>query len=256
MLEASKEEAILKDQTEPIELDPPPSIRNYIFSAWIYGSVTFCLSIAWLISVFVSSELARRKIAKAAAIISLKVAGISIRRSKLAEIPEQCIYVGNHCSYLDVLVVYSSLPTSFRFVAKRELKNVPAMGFFFRRLGTQFIDRTDAREAKNALSKMEEVLKTTDSLFFFAEGTFFASPGVLAFKSGAFNLAAKHALPIVPVSLNGTRTMLRDGRWWFRDVLIELKIHPMTQIVTAENLGQIKQETRALIGIEINEPLL
>ena len=237
------------------ERDPPPKLYDWLFSAWALFVGLTLFAIAWILSALSPVESWRRKITRTCARLLFKLSAIPIHR--LGQAPgEQCIYVSNHCSYIDIPAVYSTLPTNFRFVAKRELTSNPITHFFFRRLGTQFIERFQPRAAIEDLEKIQQALNSGDSIFFFAEGTFRSTPGLLPFKAGAFVLAERFKLPIVPVSLKNTRVLMRDKRRWLRRVALTITIHPAIPTMTSTNIEQLKESARQTIAAGAEEFLL
>jgi len=120
-----------------------------------------------------------------------------------------CIVVANHASYLDALVLTAVLPPRFTYVAKQELLNNRVTGIPLRRLGCAFVERFDSARGLEDTRALEDRAHAGDSLVFFAEGTFRSMPGLLPFRMGAFAIAAGSGVPVVPLALNGTRTLLR-----------------------------------------------
>jgi acyl carrier protein len=158
---------------------------------------------------------ARRRLAHRLARLAVKGCGISLTVLGCDHIPRErpCVYVSNHASYLDGLVLTAALPPTFTFGAKRELAGNPLLGFVLKRIGTQFIDRFAIRSSLGDAQRLLKLACAGESLLFFPEGTLSREPGLRPFHSGAFMVAAEAQLPVVPVVLRGTRSMLRDGQW-------------------------------------------
>lgn len=138
--------------------------------------------------------------------------GIGIRVNGLGHLPPQHqagVYVANHASYLDVFVIIANLPREFSFIAKAELKDNPLIHTFLRRIRTEFVARGDKDQALLDARRSIEIAQRGRSLFFFPEGTFTRMPGVLPFRMGAFTAAVEAKLPIIPVAIRGTRSILR-----------------------------------------------
>ncbi len=121
-----------------------------------------------------------------------------------------CVVVANHASYLDALVLTAVLPARFAFVAKREFKESLAARLFMGRLGTLFVERFDPERGAEDADTVATAVKNGASLIVFPEGTFGRAPGLRPFRLGAFLVAARAAAAVVPVSLRGTRSILRD----------------------------------------------
>ena len=141
-----------------------------------------------------------------------------------------CVLVSNHASYLDGIVLVAALPGKlsgpghFSFVAKRELLNSSVARIYLQRIGADFVERFDARRGVEDVKQVALSLQSGRSLVFFPEGTFTRIPGLLPFRMGAFVVAAETGAPVVPVSIRGTRSMLRDGHWFPRRGIITVTI--------------------------------
>jgi 1-acyl-sn-glycerol-3-phosphate acyltransferase len=141
----------------------------------------------------------------------LTLMGMPIRISWYGPLPEPCIVVANHCSYLDGVVLAATLPPRFDFVIKREMNSVPLAGFLLQRIGVQFVTRDNrAGSLRDALRVMRSAAGG-GSLAFFPEGTFLEQPGLLRFHIGAFAAAHRSGTPLVPLVIRGTRHCLAPG---------------------------------------------
>ncbi|MBI2312674.1 MAG: AMP-binding protein [Betaproteobacteria bacterium] len=128
-----------------------------------------------------------------------------------------CVLVANHASYLDGIVLVAALPRrGFSFVAKRELRERPVSRVYLEHLGAEFVERFEAREGAADTARLAQALRGGRSLIFFAEGTFGRVPGLAAFRMGAFVAAAQAGVPALPVTIRGTRPVLRAGHWFPR----------------------------------------
>ena len=145
--------------------------------------------------------------------------GAKIMVNGLKNLPEKtetCVFVSNHASYLDGYVITAVLDRSFSFVAKAELKTKAIVHILLKRIGTMFVERFDQQEGIKDAKKLTDKGMTNRSLFFFPEGTFMRMPGLLPFKMGAFETAARTGLPVVPIAIRGTRSILRANSWFPR----------------------------------------
>lgn len=126
---------------------------------------------------------------------------------------QACIYVANHASYLDGPVVINLVPNIVRFVAKSELKQHWLSQWFLNRIEAEYIERFDIEKSLEDLNRLCDSALKEHGLFFFPEGTFGRRPGLLPFHLGAFFVAAKVNLPVVPITIRGTRSILRADTW-------------------------------------------
>jgi len=154
--------------------------------------------------------------------------GIGIRTGLTETLPDRpCVFVCNHASYVDALVLLCALPRPVTFVAKQELAALPVLGWALRRFGVMFVARSDVRASTHAVQAAQTA--AVDMLFF-PEGTLRRMPGLLHFRLGAFATAAATGMPVVPVTLRGTRAVLPDGEWFPHPgavtVTVGAAIHP------------------------------
>ena len=131
----------------------------------------------------------------------------------------------NHASYLDGLVLLAALrERGYSFAAKRELSNSLLPRMFLQAIGTDFVERVDIKQGVEDASRLAESVRAGRTPIFFPEGTFTRSAGLLPFRMGAFVIAAQTGVPLVPVTLRGTRSVLRDGSWFARRGAIVVNI--------------------------------
>lgn len=168
----------------------------------------------------------RRRVAGMAARMSLRAGGNRLKVSGLEQLPDDrpCVVVANHASYLDGIVLQGALPPNFSFVIKREMERVPLVNFLLIRLGSQYVDRSDRRKGGRDALRILRLAKSGQALGFFPEGTFDEEPGLKRFHLGAFTAAARHKLPICPILIKGTRSILPADAWLPKPGRIEVQI--------------------------------
>jgi 1-acyl-sn-glycerol-3-phosphate acyltransferase len=103
-----------------------------------------------------------------------------------------------------------------RFIAKRELLGHFVPRIYLKSIATRFVERFDTQRGLEDVESFAEAVRGGDSLIVFPEGTFRRAPGLRPFRMGAFVVAARVGVPVVPLTLRGTRSVLRDGQWLFR----------------------------------------
>jgi len=118
------------------------------------------------------------------------------------------IVVANHQSQYDIFVIYGWLPLDFRWVMKIQLRKIPFLGFACYRLGHIFIDRSNTQSALDSINAAKDRIKNGTSVLFFPEGTRSNDGKLKQFKKGAFKLAIDMRLPVLPVSISGTKNIL------------------------------------------------
>src|SRR5712691_4081013 len=136
------------------------------------------------------------------------------------------VFVSNHTSYFDVLVLMAALGVNYRFVSKMEVRSMPFIGTFLRKLGHVWFDRSDPQARLRQAAEIEQLLRGGESVFVFPEGTFTPQSGVRPFQLGAFKAAVTTRRPICPVALCGTRQFLRDQTYLPRPSSVTVTICP------------------------------
>ena len=184
------------------------------------------------------------------------------------ETPGAKIYAANHASYFDVLSLMLGLGVPYRFVAKMEVGRMPFVGTFLKQMGHLKFDRSDPESRLRQAQEMEEFLSHGESVFVFPEGTFTREDGVRPFQLGAFKAAVATGVPIIPVSLAGTRRFLRDGTYLPRPTSVTITLSPPIYPSTAANktnsadssdwheLIRLRDATREAIVRHAGEPRL
>jgi 1-acyl-sn-glycerol-3-phosphate acyltransferase len=123
--------------------------------------------------------------------------------------PDQAyVYVANHSSLIDTPALFAYLPHQFRIMAKRGLFWVPFMGWHLWTSGHFPIDRRDARRTAKSMRAVIDGVRDGRSLAVFPEGTRTPDGRLQEFKPGAFKIAVKAGVPIVPVTIRGTFALL------------------------------------------------
>ena len=182
----------------------------------------------------------------------LKIGFIRVRVEGLEHVnPSQTvIFCANHPSAMDIPILLACLPVPFRFLAKRELFRMPFLGWHLRRSGHVAVERGRPREAMKSLDEAAERVRQGTSVVLFPEGTRSRRAGrMLPFKAGSFYLAIRSGVPVVPVTLNGTRRVLEPDTYHVRPGLTGLIIHPPipTAGLTLDDVHTLSDQVRAAI---------
>jgi 1-acyl-sn-glycerol-3-phosphate acyltransferase len=168
------------------------------------------------------------------------------------------IFASNHASYADVPAIRALLDTDFVFVAKREVLRWPVVGLFARKGGHILVDRSDAQDGLVAADSAAGAAKRGQPVLVFPEATFSATAGLRPFRLGAFKAAVETGVPVVPLALQGTRRLLRDGTWIPRPGEIRLWIGaPLAPGGTGwRDIVDLRDRVRDAIAARCGEPRL
>ncbi|KAI1822935.1 1-acylglycerol-3-phosphate O [Xylaria intraflava] len=176
--------------------------------------------------------------------------------NKHLETVRPAVFIGNHQTELDVLMLGCMFPKYCSVTAKKNLKNIPFLGWFMSLSGTVFIDRTNSKNAREAMAgAAEEIQRRKQSVYMFPEGTrsYAKEPSLLPFKKGAFHLAVQAGVPIVPVVAANYSHILYIKSLIFNGGKIPVKVlDPIpTTGLTAEDVDELTRTTRELMLQEI-----
>ena len=165
--------------------------------------------------------------------------------------PEQSyVVVANHQSGYDIFVLYGWLGMDFKWVMKHELRKVPALGIGCEKLDHVFIDRSNTEAAIRTLDEAKERIRDGTSVIFFPEGTRSEDGNLLPFKKGAFRMAIDLGLPILPVTLVGTREIMPPKTMDVFPGKARLIFHPPVDAAGTDpaDLGPLMAEVKATVA--------
>jgi 1-acyl-sn-glycerol-3-phosphate acyltransferase len=118
------------------------------------------------------------------------------------------VIVSNHQSQYDIFVLYGWLGVDFKWVMKQELRKIPGIGIGCEKIGHIFIDRSDHERAVASLNAAKKKIVGGTSVLFFPEGTRSKDATLGVFKKGAFKMAIDLGLPVLPITIVGTKNIL------------------------------------------------
>jgi len=134
------------------------------------------------------------------------------------------VFVANHQSIYDIPIVFWSLPYQIRIIAKESLGRFPFLGWHLRRTGHMLVDRRHPNRAA-IFGRASKLMKDGLSLIVFPEGTRSRDGRVAPFKGGSFYLALEAELPVVPISIVGSRHVMLKGRLATYPGRVKLIVH-------------------------------
>lgn len=179
-------------------------------------------------------------------LLPVKVEG----RENLAK-GQSYVFVSNHQGAFDIFLIYGYLNRNFKWMMKRQLRNVPFVGKACEAAHHIFVDKRGPSKIRETYDKARDTLKDGMSVVVFPEGarTFTGHPGV--FKRGAFMLADELQLPVVPLTINGSFNVMprtRDMKWVLWHPL-KLTIHRpiFPEGKGNENIKKLEEESRKAV---------
>ena len=160
------------------------------------------------------------------------------------------VYMANHSSLIDIPAMFAYMPYQFRIMAKRELFFVPFMGWHLWTAGNFPVDRSDPRKTAGSLHRVIEGVRAGKSLVVFPEGTRSVDGNLQEFKPGAFKIAMRAGVPIVPVSIRGAHALLPKHSLVPRPGRVQVIIGKPISTASVEKgqLKEVMEETHAAIA--------
>lgn len=181
----------------------------------------------------------------------LTLAGCRVNMLGLKSVQDlgPAIYVANHASYLDPVLIMAVLPIQLRFAVKGRLASYPFISTAIRKGEHITIEKNDQSQRMQGASAIITPLNQGKSLFVFPEGTFSASSKLLPFRLGAFQASVATGFPIVPVSIQGTREIFPAKTWLVKPHQITVTIgEPIVpQEKTWQEIVRLRNAAQAMI---------
>jgi 1-acyl-sn-glycerol-3-phosphate acyltransferase len=166
------------------------------------------------------------------------------------------VFMMNHTSYVDALVLAAVLPGEPAYLAKKEFADRFWTGLLLRRLGVLFVDRFDLAEGLSDISAAIDAAGGGRPLVVFPEGTFTRRAGLSGFYLGGFKIAAEAGLAVVPGVLRGTRAMLRSDQWLPRRIPISVEFGEPVLPAGSDfaSIVRLRDQVRQFIAARCGEP--
>lgn len=164
------------------------------------------------------------------------------------------VFVANHQSIYDIPVLFASVPFQLRIIAKESLGRFPILGWHLRRSGHMLVDRR--RPDRQGIFRWATSLPARGlSLIVFPEGTRSRDGYVAPFKAGSFFPAVQTGIPIVPLSVVGSRHVMRKGELTTRPGHVRLIVHPPIAVqANAEPTPDVMRELATRVREVVRVP--
>ena len=149
------------------------------------------------------------------------------------------VVVCNHQSQYDIFLVYGWLKLDLKWVLKAEIRKIPGVGIGCEKAGHIYVDRSNPELARKAVRDALDSVGDGVGVLFFPEGTRSPNGKMLPFKKGAFRVATSQKLPILPVTLVGTRDIQKPKSLVIVPGKIQMVIHPAIEVSGAEDAEDV-----------------
>ena len=226
-------------------------IRTTYIILWVMLTTIFWGIIAIFISFFTRTGNPVHIIARIWARGILFVSRIKVTVDGLANIDpsRSYVYMSNHQSNFDIPVLLACLPVQFRWLAKAELFKIPIFGRAMRGAGYVKIDRFNQESAFESINEAAGKMKDGVSVMIFPEGTRSRDGSIRPFKKGGFVMAVDAGVPIVPIILQGTWSIMDKSSLRINtgEVSLNIKAPIATIDYTRDSKDDLMESVRAVI---------
>lgn len=180
-----------------------------------------------------------------------------VEREQELESGKSYMFVANHTSMADIMLMLALVKNPFVFVGKKELSKIPLFGFFYKRTCI-LVDRGSQKSRMEVFNRAEKRLKQGLSICIFPEGGVPNDESILLddFKDGAFRLAIEHQIPIVPLTFADNKERFSYTFFSGSPGLMRAKVHSFVSTIgkTIENkkdIKEVKEEVRTIINNQL-----
>ncbi|MEI6206409.1 MAG: lysophospholipid acyltransferase family protein [Desulfuromonadales bacterium] len=223
-------------------------VRAYLYLA-VFIPLTFLFSVSAIVATLLDGTgRAYAWHARLWAYMGLKLAGVQVAVSGVEHIPEgPVIFMSNHQSSFDILALLAAMPRQIHWIAKKELFDIPFFGPSMRRGGYIPLDRGDGRKALQSMDEAATAIRQGKSVVMFPEGTRTQDGRLLPFKRGGFILARKAAVPVIPVTINGSGRINPANQIRLYGGNIRIMLHP--PLTVPDELRKSEAEGRMMENV-------
>ena len=169
------------------------------------------------------------------------------------------MFVANHYSMLDIMLLLATVNHPFVFVGKKELAKIPIFGFFYRKTCI-LVDRKSQQSRQAVFNEAQRRLKQGNSICIFPEGGVPDDENIILdeFKEGAFKLAIDHQIPVAPLTFHDTKKRFSYTFLSGSPGKLRVTIHDFipTKGKTQQDRKELKDKTHEIIYEELKSPSL
>lgn len=186
----------------------------------------------------------------------LAAAGVDLRVEGIENVDPQRSYVvvANHSSALDIMACFLAVPLPIRFLAKKELFRIPLLAPAMRAIGIVEVDRQARTAVLEQINRQaKDLVATGRSVIIYPEGTRSRDGTLERFKKGAFTMAVRSGLPVLPVTIHGSYQSWPPGWKLVRGGSVTVVIDPPieTEGLTVAETGQVRDRAHAIIAKQL-----
>ena len=213
-------------------------IRSII--CWIDGIALMMLGIVLNTIIWPGNRKMYREYERFWAWTLMKIGGIKLEIKGQENIPrnETVIYMANHQSHLDWPIIFRAVPRQYLFLAKKELFDIPVFGRYMRQQKYIPIERTSIRKTFRSYQTILDLIKYGNSIVIFPEGTRSFNDKLGKFRTSSFSILQETKVRVVPISIDGSRNIIKRGSKIIHPGTIEVNILPSISFDDLHYLGR------------------
>lgn len=174
---------------------------------------------------------------------------VNIEREQIPDSNKSYMFIANHTSMADIMLMLVAVKNPFVFVGKKELARIPLFGFFYKRTSI-LVDRSSSKSRQAVFLRAQRRLKQGMSICIFPEGGVPEEHIRLdEFKDGAFRMAINHHIPIVPITFGDNKKRFSYTFFSGSPGKMRAKIHKFidTEGLTIDDTKQVNRQARTLL---------
>ncbi|MFH6982384.1 1-acyl-sn-glycerol-3-phosphate acyltransferase [Marinoscillum sp. 108] len=160
------------------------------------------------------------------------------------------VFVCNHQSYLDIPILFRAIPANLYFVAKKELRIIPFLGWYMMATGMIFIDRSNRKKSMESLKRSAKLINQGKSVLMFPEGTRTVDHQIAHFKKGPFILSKEANVPILPIGIRQTGKSFTWGKWSSTQMVVSVSAP-----ITCDGSAEVVEQVREKVALLANKPV-
>ncbi len=186
-----------------------PLTRPFYLISLILNTIMACL-VAIIISQLERKGNLAHYVGKFWSLLNIFLSGTRLTIKGKEKINKNLTYIvmSNHQSLFDVWALIGKIPLQLRWLVKSEIRKMPIFGYTLERIGHVYIDRKNRKGVSISLEAASRKIKKGTSVIIFPEGTRSEDGHLLKFRMGGATIALKSGIPILPVTVNGSRFVL------------------------------------------------
>lgn len=233
------------------------ALQTLILVLWIFVATFLIASTVIVCSFFSRTGNLPHLLARwwANSILWVSRAKITVIGTEKLNPGQSYIYMPNHQSNADIPLLLGRLPVQFRWLAKEELFKIPIFGRAMRGVGYISIDRSNRKSAFASLERAARTIRNGTSVLIFPEGTRSRDGNILPFKKGGFVLSVDAGVPIVPIIIRGTGSIIAKGHFLIRPRPVTMQILDPVETAgyTRKTKDQLLERIRSILIDHIEE---